>query len=82
MSTTPTPAPTPTPTPATATPLLSPARTLATAARVLRQLSHDPRTIALLLLIPVLMITLLRYVFDGTPAPSTPSAPRCSASSR
>ncbi|MGW8883285.1 ABC transporter permease [Streptomyces sp. NPDC055749] len=46
---------------------LTPARTTATAARVLRQLRHDPRTIALLLLIPVLMITLLRYVFDGSP---------------
>ncbi|MEU8117048.1 ABC transporter permease [Streptomyces bacillaris] len=46
---------------------LSFARTAATAARVLRQLHHDPRTIALLLLVPVLMITLLRYVFDGAP---------------
>ncbi|MFE9910522.1 ABC transporter permease [Streptomyces clavifer] len=46
---------------------LSPARTLATAARVLRQLRHDPRTIALLLIVPVLMITLLRYVFDASP---------------
>ncbi|MEU8678892.1 ABC transporter permease [Streptomyces sp. NPDC048560] len=46
---------------------LTPARTAATATRVLRQLRHDPRTIALLLLIPVLMITLLRYVFDGSP---------------
>ncbi|MER5632746.1 ABC transporter permease [Streptomyces nitrosporeus] len=44
-----------------------PARTLATAARVLRQLRHDPRTVALLLLVPALMITLLRYVFDGSP---------------
>ncbi|WP_336323336.1 ABC transporter permease [Streptomyces lavendofoliae] len=42
-------------------------RTLATAARVLRQLRHDPRTIALMLLVPVGMITLLRYVFDGSP---------------
>ncbi|MET8172711.1 ABC transporter permease [Streptomyces clavifer] len=58
MSTT---ATTPTPRP------LSPARTLATAARVLRQLRHDPRTIALLLIVPVLMITLLRYVFDASP---------------
>ncbi|MEU9102153.1 ABC transporter permease [Streptomyces sp. NPDC048361] len=40
-------------------------RTLATAARVLRQLRHDPRTIALLLAVPSLMIVLLRYVFDG-----------------
>ncbi|MYR38378.1 ABC transporter permease [Streptomyces sp. DvalAA-19] len=47
--------------------LLTPSRTTATAARVLRQLHHDPRTIALLLLVPVLMITLLRYVFDGAP---------------
>ncbi|MFC8595409.1 ABC transporter permease [Streptomyces atroolivaceus] len=46
-------------------PALSPARTLATAGRVLRQLRHDPRTVALLLVVPVLMITLLRYVFDA-----------------
>ncbi|MFF8291213.1 ABC transporter permease [Streptomyces sp. NPDC016309] len=43
------------------------ARALATAARVLRQLRHDPRTIALMLLVPVGMIALLRYVFDGSP---------------
>ncbi|MEU6806251.1 ABC transporter permease [Streptomyces neyagawaensis] len=42
-------------------------RTTATAARVLRQLGHDPRTIALLLLIPCVMLFLLRYVFDGSP---------------
>lgn len=41
--------------------------TLATTNRVLRQLRHDPRTIALLLLIPAVMITLLRYVFDASP---------------
>ncbi|MFG2587403.1 ABC transporter permease [Streptomyces sp. NPDC048438] len=46
-------------------PALSPARTLATAGRVLRQLRHDPRTVALLLIVPVLMITLLRFVFDA-----------------
>ncbi|MFE4454341.1 ABC transporter permease [Streptomyces sp. NPDC056796] len=51
----------------TRTPVLSPARMLATAARVLRQLRHDPRTVALLLAVPVLMITLLRYVFDAGP---------------
>ncbi|WP_424213128.1 ABC transporter permease [Streptomyces sp. BI20] len=43
------------------------ARTAATAARVLRQLRHDPRSIALMLLVPVLMLVLLRYVFDGSP---------------
>ncbi|MEV0478196.1 ABC transporter permease, partial [Streptomyces prunicolor] len=46
---------------------LSASRTTATAARVLRQLRHDPRTIALLILIPCLMLVLLRYVFDGSP---------------
>lgn len=42
-------------------------RTLATAARVLRQLLHDPRTIGLMLLVPCVMLLLLRYVFDGSP---------------
>ena len=42
------------------------ARTLATAARVLRQLRHDPRSIALMLLVPCVMLVLLRYVFDGS----------------
>ncbi|NEA19773.1 ABC transporter permease [Streptomyces halstedii] len=51
----------------TGTPVADPARILATAARVLRQLRHDPRTVALLLIVPALMITLLRYVFDGSP---------------
>jgi ABC-2 type transport system permease protein len=40
-------------------------RTTATARRVLRQLSHDPRTVALLLLVPVLLLVLLYYVFDA-----------------
>ncbi|MEU1127485.1 ABC transporter permease [Streptomyces sp. NPDC005899] len=51
----------------TTTSAVNPARALATAARVLRQLRHDPRTVALLLVVPVLMITLLRYVFDASP---------------
>ncbi|MFD5555407.1 ABC transporter permease [Streptomyces sp. NPDC127068] len=42
-------------------------RTRATAARVLRQLRHDRRSIALMLLVPCLMLFLLRYVFDGSP---------------
>jgi ABC-2 type transport system permease protein len=41
--------------------------TLATAARVLRQLRRDPRTIALVLVVPPLLLTLFRYVFDGQP---------------
>ncbi|KEF06130.1 antibiotic ABC transporter permease [Streptomyces rimosus] len=51
----------------TAAPPFSAARTLATAARVLRQLRHDPRTIALMLIVPCVMIALLRYVFDARP---------------
>ncbi|GHH85517.1 transport permease protein [Streptomyces sulfonofaciens] len=43
-------------------------RTLATAARVLRQLRHDPRSIALMILVPCVMLLLLRYVFDGNAA--------------
>jgi ABC-2 type transport system permease protein len=37
----------------------------ATALRVLTQLRRDPRTIALLLLVPAVLVTLLRFVFDG-----------------
>lgn len=46
---------------------MSTARTFATAARVLRQLRHDPRSIGLMLLVPCVMLLLLRYVFDGSP---------------
>ncbi|HEX7368107.1 MAG TPA: ABC transporter permease [Candidatus Saccharimonadales bacterium] len=44
---------------------MSPRRTLATAGRVLRQLRHDPRTIALVMVVPPVLITLLKYVFSG-----------------
>jgi ABC-2 type transport system permease protein len=39
-------------------------KTLATTQRVLKQLRHDPRTIALILLIPIVLITLLKYIFQ------------------
>jgi ABC-2 type transport system permease protein len=39
--------------------------TLATAARVLRQLRRDHRTLALVLVVPPGLMTLLKYVFDG-----------------
>ena len=42
--------------------------TLATALRVLEQLRHDRRTLALVLVVPPALITLLRYIFDGAPA--------------
>jgi ABC-2 type transport system permease protein len=42
-------------------------RTLATARRVLLQLRNDPRTVAMLLVVPCLLIVLLKYVFEGQP---------------
>lgn len=42
---------------------MSPARTVGTARRVLLQLRHDPRTIALMLLVPCVLETLLRLIY-------------------
>jgi ABC-2 type transport system permease protein len=39
--------------------------TSATARRVLLQLRNDPRTIALLIVVPAVLLVLLRYVFDA-----------------
>jgi ABC-2 type transport system permease protein len=41
--------------------------TLATARRVLTQLRRDRRTLALLLVVPVVLLVLLRYVFSAAP---------------
>ncbi|MET7424150.1 ABC transporter permease [Dactylosporangium sp. NPDC005555] len=41
--------------------------TLATAGRILRQLRHDRRTIALILVVPTVLLTLLRYLYDNSP---------------
>lgn len=41
--------------------------TLATARRVLAQIRADPRTAALLLLVPLVLIGLLAWISDGTP---------------
>ncbi|MEO6627669.1 MAG: ABC transporter permease, partial [Aquihabitans sp.] len=41
---------------------------VATAVRVLAQLRHDPRTIALLLAAPILLIGLLAWILHATPA--------------
>jgi ABC-2 type transport system permease protein len=38
----------------------------ATAVRVLRQLRHDPRTVALVLVVPMVLITMLKYVFESS----------------
>jgi len=42
--------------------------TLATAGRVLTQLRHDHRTIALLLVVPCVLLALLSWIFDDQPA--------------
>ncbi len=39
----------------------------ATALRVLSQIRHDPRTIALMLAVPAFLLLLLNWVFDGQP---------------
>src|SRR5215212_9879618 len=46
---------------------MSPRLTLITAARILRQLRHDKRTIAMILVIPTVLLTLLRYLFEDQP---------------
>ena len=54
---------------------MSPQKTLATAQRVLRQLHHDRRTLALLFVVPPALITILKYVFQASPATFTHLAP-------
>ncbi|MCB0864305.1 MAG: ABC transporter permease [Solirubrobacterales bacterium] len=44
---------------------MTPSATLATARRVLWQIRRDPRTIALLLVVPAALLTLLYFAFDG-----------------
>ncbi|MGH2806362.1 MAG: ABC transporter permease [Actinomycetota bacterium] len=41
--------------------------TFATAARILRQLRRDHRTIGLVLVLPPILLALFKYVFDGQP---------------
>ncbi|GAA3776037.1 ABC transporter permease [Plantactinospora mayteni] len=40
-----------------------------TTGRILRQLRHDRRTVAMLLVVPVVLLTLLYYMFGDQPAP-------------
>jgi len=42
-------------------------RTLATARRVLRQLSHDRRSVAIIVVLPSILLVLFRYVYDDRP---------------
>ncbi|MGG7508642.1 ABC transporter permease [Plantibacter sp. YIM 135249] len=45
---------------------MNPRLTFATAARVLRQIAHDPRTIVLLLVVPSLLVGLISWIFSDT----------------
>jgi len=40
----------------------------ATIVRILRQLLHDPRTIAMLIVVPALLLTLVYFMYDDQPA--------------
>jgi ABC-2 type transport system permease protein len=46
---------------------MSPAVTLATARRVLAQLRHDHRTLAMLIVVPCVLLGLLAWIFKDTP---------------
>jgi ABC-2 type transport system permease protein len=45
---------------------MSPRITLSTTARILRQLRHDRRTVALLIVVPALLLALLYFMYDGS----------------
>lgn len=45
---------------------MSPQKTLATSRRVLTQLRHDPRTLGMLFVVPPVLITVLKYVFQNS----------------
>jgi len=49
--------------------------TFATMARILRQLSHDHRTIALIFVVPCVLLALLRWMFDDNTAQFNAVAP-------
>ncbi|GIE96932.1 ABC transporter permease [Paractinoplanes rishiriensis] len=42
--------------------------TLATTGRILRQLRHDRRTVALLIVVPAVLLTVLYFMYDGSPS--------------
>lgn len=46
---------------------MSPRRTLATSARVLTQLHHDKRTVALLFVVPLVLLGLLSWIYSSKP---------------
>lgn len=48
---------------------MSPRILVATIDRILRQLRHDRRTVALLLVVPAVLLTLIYYMYDNQPTP-------------
>lgn len=46
---------------------MSPRRTFATTARVLKQLGHDHRTLGLLFVVPLVLLGLLSWIYSSTP---------------
>lgn len=44
---------------------MNPRKVFATAVRVLQQLTHDPRTIALILFVPPVLLTIFKYTFQN-----------------
>lgn len=46
---------------------MSPRRTLATSARVLKQLGHDHRTLGLMFVVPLVLMGLLSWIYSATP---------------
>lgn len=46
---------------------MSPRRTCATSARVLKQLGHDKRTVAMIFVVPLVLLGLLAWIFSPTP---------------
>jgi len=49
--------------------------TLATSARIMQQLSHDHRTLALIFVVPCLLLALLHWLFEGSEKTFTTIAP-------
>jgi ABC-2 type transport system permease protein len=53
---------------------MNPRILVATTGRILRQLRHDRRTIAMLIVVPAVLLTLIYYMFEGQPTlPGQPS---------
>lgn len=50
-------------------------KTFATSRRVLSQLRHDRRTVVLIFIVPPILLTILKYVFEGTPGLFSSIAP-------